>query len=66
MPFYMLYPNKDMTDTSPQPSKDMNIMLDSSKQNIKNKKIYFDADGTEIKIGYDEEKGTGFVEIISE
>ena len=35
-------------------------------QNIKNKKIYFDADGTEIKIGYDEETGIGFVEIIKE
>ena len=33
-------------------------------QNLKNKKIYFDADGTEIKIGYEEQTGAGFVEII--
>ncbi len=31
-----------------------------------NKKIYFDSDGTEIKIGYDDETGVGFVEILSE
>ncbi|MFA6256655.1 MAG: hypothetical protein WC606_05795 [Candidatus Absconditabacterales bacterium] len=35
-------------------------------QNLKNKKIYFDTDGTEIKIGYDEKTGIGFVEIIAE
>ncbi|MEI7557555.1 MAG: hypothetical protein WCJ45_01575 [bacterium] len=35
------------------------------KNTIQNKKIYFDADGTEIKIGYDNETGAGFVEIIS-
>ncbi len=35
-------------------------------QNLKNKKIYFDSDGTEVKIGYDEETGTGFVELITE
>ncbi len=32
----------------------------------KNKKIYFNSDGTEIKIGYDDETGVGFVEIVSE
>ncbi|MEI7918955.1 MAG: hypothetical protein WCH65_01745 [bacterium] len=38
----------------------------SNQQTLKNKKIYFDSDGTEIKIGYDEQTGVGFVEIISE
>jgi len=45
---------------------DKKIVLDNNKQNISNKKIYFDSDGTEIKIGYDEKTGIGFVEIISE
>ena len=40
------------------------IIVHNTKQNINNKKIYFDSDGTEIKIGYDEETGVGFVEII--
>ncbi|MCX6824958.1 MAG: hypothetical protein NTY80_01925 [candidate division SR1 bacterium] len=40
------------------------IVVRDIKQNINNKKIYFDSDGTEIKIGYDEETGVGFVEII--
>ena len=40
------------------------IILNSTKQNISNKKIYFDSDGTEIKIGYDEKTGIGFIEII--
>jgi hypothetical protein len=40
--------------------------MDSAKQNIANKKIYFDADWTEIKIGYDDQTGVGFVEIISD
>jgi hypothetical protein len=35
------------------------------KPKIKNKKIYFDADGTEVKIGYDDTIGVGFVEIIT-
>ena len=42
------------------------IIMDSTKQNLNNKKIYFDSDGTEIKIGYDDQTGVGFVEIISE
>ena len=50
------------------PSKDImpekEIILNSTKQNISNKKIYFDSDGTEIKIGYDEKTGIGFIEII--
>lgn len=36
----------------------------SQIQTLKNKKIYFDSNGTEIKIGYDEQTGIGFVEII--
>jgi hypothetical protein len=40
------------------------MVVNIVKQNISNKKIYFDADGTEIKIGYDDETGTGFIEII--
>jgi hypothetical protein len=43
---------------------DKKIVLNENKQNIKNKKIYFNSDGTEIKIGYDDETGVGFVEII--
>ncbi len=55
-----------MTDTSPIPNKNSEekITLDSTKQNISNKKIYFDSDGTEIKIGYDDQIGVGFIEII--
>ncbi|MEI6774603.1 MAG: hypothetical protein WCL18_07650 [bacterium] len=45
---------------------DSNIKFHSAQQNIKNKKIYFDSNGTEIKIGYDDETGIGFVELISE
>ena len=45
---------------------DKKIVLDDNKQNLKNKKIYFNSDGTEIKIGYDDETGVGFVEIITE
>ena len=37
-----------------------------SKQNLNNKRIYFDSEGSEIKIKYDETTGLGFVEIISE
>ncbi len=42
------------------------VVLDTKTQNLKNKKIYFDSNWTEVKIGYDEEKGIGFVEIVSE
>lgn len=42
------------------------IKLDTKNQNLKNKKIYFDSDWTEVKIGYDENTWVGFVEIISE
>jgi len=48
------------------PKSNKNVALNVPKQNISNKKIYFDSDGTEIKIGYDEQTGIGFVEIISE
>jgi len=41
------------------------IILTTPKQKLKNKKIYFDSDGTEIKIGYDEKTGIGFVEVIT-
>ena len=47
-------------------SNENNLILHNKKQNISNKKIYFNADGTEIKIGYDDETGVGFVEIISD
>ncbi|MEI6671992.1 MAG: hypothetical protein WCL02_01135 [bacterium] len=41
------------------------MIIYSAKQKLNNKKIYFDSDGTEIKIGYDEKTGVGFVELIS-
>lgn len=41
------------------------IVLYTPKQDLRNKKIYFDADGTEVKIGYDNETGVGFVEIVT-
>jgi hypothetical protein len=41
------------------------LTIDIPKQKFKNKKIYFDSDGTEIKIGYDEKTGIGFVEVIA-
>lgn len=41
------------------------VIINPAKQKINNKKIYFDSDGTEIKIGYDEKTGVGFVELIS-
>ncbi len=40
------------------------IVLYTPKQDLRNKKIYFDANGTEVKIWYDDETGVGFVEII--
>ena len=46
--------------------KDSTPKIETQKQNLNNKKIYFDSDGTEIKIGYDEQTGVGFVEIIKE
>lgn len=56
-----------MTENIPSWNKNENtISLNIQKQKISNKKIYFDTDGTEIKIGYDEQAGVGFVEIISE
>ena len=42
------------------------IILDIRSQSLKNKKIYFDSDWTEVKIGYNEETWIGFVEIISD
>lgn len=56
-----------MTENILSCNKDENtVSLNSPKQKIPNKKIYFDSDGTEVKIGYDEETGTGFVELITE
>jgi len=56
-----------MNDTHTSPDREDNkISFTTKKQNLKNKKIYFDSDGTEIKIGYDDETGLGFVEIVSE
>lgn len=56
-----------MTDNTPSYRTDEKTgSLNVPKQNLKNKKIYFDSDGTEIKIGYDDETGTGFVELITE
>ncbi len=49
-----------------QPNSDKYVIIDNKKQNLKNKKIYFDSDWTEVKIGYDEETWIGFVEIISD
>jgi hypothetical protein len=53
------------SQASPTSSQEK-VTLDTKKQNLKHKKIYFDSDGTEIKIGYDDETGIGFVEIISD
>lgn len=62
---HMKASTKKIITESKKGSKDK-ISLHTQKQNLSNKKIYFDSDGTEIKIWYDEETGTGFVEIISE
>lgn len=59
--FYIITIKMDVKDWY-----DQKIELDNHKQNLKNKKIYFDSDGTEIKIGYDEQTWVGFVEIISD
>ena len=48
------------------PYKNQQKTNDITLQNLKNKKIYFDSDGTQIKIGYDDTTGIGFVEISSE
>ena len=57
-----------MTDTAAWPNTESReeISRNTKKQHLANKKIYFDADGTEIKIGYDDQTGVGFVEIIAE
>jgi hypothetical protein len=44
-------------------SSENEIILTTPKQKLKNKKIYFDSDGTHIEIGYDDETGVGFIEI---
>jgi hypothetical protein len=52
---------------SPQPidtTSEEKIILHTNKKNLNNKKIYFDSNGTHIEIGYDDETGVGFVEII--
>jgi len=51
---------------TPNASEEKIILHNSPKQKLNNKKIYFDSDGTEVKIWYDNETGVGFVEIISE
>ena len=61
--FYSLF-IQDMTDTRSQSTEEQIALSD--KQNLQNKKIYFDADGTQVKIGYDEETGVGFVQLITE
>ena len=38
------------------PESKEKIIFDTKIQHLKNKKIYFDPEETEIKIGYDEEK----------
>lgn len=47
-------------------NEESTIVLDGSHQTIANKKIYFDPEGAEVKVGYDQTTGVGFVEIISE
>lgn len=47
-------------------NEDIDIVLDSTTTKIPNKKIYFDPEGTHVKIGYDEETGVGFVQLIKE
>lgn len=54
------------TNNKNQDSSKESIIFTTNKQKITNKKIYFDVDGTEIKIGYDDQTGVGFVEIVSE
>ena len=53
------------TSELPDYVSEENIIVSTHQQNIVNKKIYFDSDGTEVKIWYDDETGIGFVEIIS-
>jgi len=38
----------------------------TNPQKIQNKKIYFEAEWTQVKIGYDEATGVGFVQLIKE
>ncbi len=45
-------------------SSENEIILTTSKQKLKNKRIYFDSEWTHIEIGYDDVTGVGFVEII--
>ena len=42
------------------------IISDPNKPTLNNKKIYFDAEWTQVKIGYDEVTGVGFVQLIRE
>lgn len=38
----------------------------SNQQKLQNKKIYFDADNTQVNIGYDAETWVGFVQLTKE
>ena len=57
-----------MTKAEPQRDKsaEVTIISDTEKPNLNNKKIYFEAEWTQVKIGYDEETGVGFVQLINE
>jgi len=57
-----------MTKAEPQRNQndEIHIISDTEKPNLNNKKIYFDAEWTQVKIGYDEETGVGFVQLINE
>ncbi|MCX6824138.1 MAG: hypothetical protein NT085_03340 [candidate division SR1 bacterium] len=45
---------------------EVTILSDTDKPTLNNKKIYFDAEGTQVKIGYDEATGVGFIQLIKE
>ncbi|MCX6822591.1 MAG: hypothetical protein NTX91_01150 [candidate division SR1 bacterium] len=57
-----------MIQTQPQrdENSEVTIISEADKPTLNNKKIYFDAEGTQVKIGYDEETGVGFVQLIKE
>ena len=47
-----------------RPKERIEIHSETNKKHFKNKKIYFDSNESEIKIGYNDETGIGFIEII--
>ena len=55
---------KESLDADTSSAISNQIDIDGSKKNLANKKIYFDSEWSEIKIGYEDETGVGFVEII--